>query len=991
MKRLFPLLYLYIFIIIILFGCVPSATKRTYSKPSVPQAGKPILVIDTGGHKSKIQDVIFTSDGRYLVSASEDKTICVWDTSIGKIVRVLRGQIGEGVDGKNFAAALSPDDRLLAVGGRFHKNDRLKGSQIRLINFQIGEVKALLKGHKDVVTGLAFSPDGDRLISVGFDKTARIWDVRANKTIHVLKGHKEPVHDVAFSPDGTFAVTGSDDGTLKLWNVNNGSLIKTLKGHKDKVRSVAFTPNGKYILSGAYDKSIRLWDGRTGKFIKILANFNKKVAGLSISHDSLKVVVGNASKGDYFNCFTYSIPSGKKITSFTKHKNIVEATDISPDGRTAATGGGNDMEIYLWDLTTGKVKQKMVGKGKRFWNVGFAKDGRSIAWGRTWKKLNLFQSGPLEQTFQVKSDSKTFELSMGRELSSDIEYQGGIESAGPWSIRTKNGKIHKTLEILKNGRVTHEISREPKDGYWHESLTLTPDGQTVISGGGYGILTSYNPQTGKKIHKFIGHTGDVWGVAASPDSRFLVSGSADQTVRLWEIDTGKLLLSIFQGTDGGWVAWTPEGFFDCSSNGAKYIGYHINRGEDKAADYISVDQIFDQYYRPDLVAMKLEGGHDKEILAELEKVDIKKLIAGGVPPTIEFKAPVGGETIKDRDIKLKLALTDKGGGIGKIVYRINGVTIGAEDVNRGIKIVDSNGLDDKSIKIEKLITLQPGSNHIMVTAYNAKNEIESIPASIELFLKDVISEKPSLYILSIGINEYRDRALKLNYSVPDGSEFAKVMYARGKSLFENVKVETLFDKEASFEGIEQKFNKLSKAVKTNDVFILYIAGHGINVDGKYHFIPWEFIYKNEDSVRNNSLTQEKMQALLAKIPALKSVILLDTCNSGAFTKPSSRGLAEKTAMDKLMRATGRATIAASSESQVALEGYEGHGVFTYALLRALRGGADKKGNMNGEVSVNELAEYVSEEVPKLTFKKWGYEQFPMQNLYGRSFPIGLVE
>ena len=96
----------------------------------------------------------------------------------------------------------------------------------------------------------------------------------------------------------------------------------------------------------------------------------------------------------------FSIPSGKKITSFTKHTNIVLATDISPDGRIAATGGGNDQEIYLWDLNTGKVKHKMVGKGKSIWSVGFAKDGRSIAWGKKWKKNSLFKFGSLNSLFR---------------------------------------------------------------------------------------------------------------------------------------------------------------------------------------------------------------------------------------------------------------------------------------------------------------------------------------------------------------------------------------------------------------------------------------------------------------------------------------------------------------------------------------------------------------------------------------------------------------
>ncbi len=80
-------------------------------------------------------------------------------------------------------------------------------------------------------------------------------------------------------------------------------------------------------------------------------------------------------------------------------------------------------------------------------------------------------------------------------------------------------------------------------------------------------------------------------------------------------------------------------FFDASPGGAKYVGYVINRGEDKAADYVGVDQVYDQFYRPDLVAMKLEGGHESEIHTELSKVDIDRILAGGVPPTIEFITP----------------------------------------------------------------------------------------------------------------------------------------------------------------------------------------------------------------------------------------------------------------------------------------------------------------------------------------------------------------
>ena len=199
---------------------------------------------------------------------------------------------------------------------------------------------------------------------------------------------------------------------------------------------------------------------------------------------------------------------------------------------------------------------------------------------------------------------------MGPELKTDAEFIRGIKSVGPWSIRTINDDVYKTLEILKNGYMIHKITRSSTDGHDHRSVTLTPDGQTVISGGSRGYITSYNPQTGKKIYEFIGHTGDMWGIASSPDSRFLVSGSSDQTVKLWEIDSGRLLLTIFQGTDNEWVTWKPEGYYTSSLNGDKYVGWHINRGDNKSALYYPASRFSKQFYSPKIVAKYLETGGD---------------------------------------------------------------------------------------------------------------------------------------------------------------------------------------------------------------------------------------------------------------------------------------------------------------------------------------------------------------------------------------------
>ncbi|VFN04377.1 MAG: WD40 repeat [Candidatus Kentron sp. G] len=365
----------------------PSTTPpESPSTPGEAAPGLPRLVIETGGHQALINDVLFTPDGRQLISVSNDKTIRVWDVARGELVRTLRGEMGEGPEGKLFAGALSPDGRWLAVGGWLH-NSCATHACLRLIALQ-GPADAplrLLKGHSNVILALAFSPDGSRLLSGSFDNTARLWDIESDKPLAVLRGHTDDIYAVAFSPDGERLVTGSNDHTLRLWaapgNGRTGAeLLAELTGHTDKVRVAAFTPDGRYLLSGSWDKTLRLWDGRDGEFIKELATQNRGVESLSIAPDGKSVLTGSGETGSGgFINHVFAIPSGEERLRFDRHKNVVIATAISPDGKLATTGGGSDNEIILWELATGKVRHTLVGKGNIIWSVGFTRDGTGVA------------------------------------------------------------------------------------------------------------------------------------------------------------------------------------------------------------------------------------------------------------------------------------------------------------------------------------------------------------------------------------------------------------------------------------------------------------------------------------------------------------------------------------------------------------------------------------------------------------------------------------
>jgi uncharacterized caspase-like protein len=202
----------------------------------------------------------------------------------------------------------------------------------------------------------------------------------------------------------------------------------------------------------------------------------------------------------------------------------------------------------------------------------------------------------------------------------------------------------------------------------------------------------------------------------------------------------------------------------------------------------------------------------------------------------------------------------------------------------------------------------------------------------------------------------------------------------------------LFDEQVTRAGLEAAFGRVAAQTSAHDMFLLYLAGHGITLDGRYYFIPQEFHYTNQDAVRHQAITQDDLQRWLATVPARKSIILIDTCESGSFSQSLAvmRGMAEKTAIDRLSRATGRTTIVAAMDDQPAMEGYEGHGIFTYAVIQALWHADAVSGNHDGITGLFELSAYVQARVPEITMQAFAYEQIPQVHMQGTDFPMGVV-
>jgi len=254
--------------------------------------------------------------------------------------------------------------------------------------------------------------------------------------------------------------------------------------------------------------------------------------------------------------------------------------------------------------------------------------------------------------------------------------------------------------------------------------------------------------------------------------------------------------------------------------------------------------------------------------------------------------------------------------------------------------------------------------------------------------------KPTLHAVIIGIDEFRNEQLNLRYSKNDAKALKESLEQYAKPLFESIDVTLLISKEeTSKKSISEVLDRM-KSLNPNDMFLLFVASHGLVDDGEFYLLTSNVGNLSKRKLHKTALSQTEITKLISNIPTGKKLIILDTCYSEALGDSIkvallTRGMSKDTAIKILSRATGTTILSASLSTQQALEGYKGHGLFSYVLLEGLKKEADLNGD--GFVKTSELVDYVEERVPEISKKAFGVEQFPTASWDGRVFPVTRVE
>lgn len=251
----------------------------------------------------------------------------------------------------------------------------------------------------------------------------------------------------------------------------------------------------------------------------------------------------------------------------------------------------------------------------------------------------------------------------------------------------------------------------------------------------------------------------------------------------------------------------------------------------------------------------------------------------------------------------------------------------------------------------------------------------------------------------MGLSDYRNSLLNLNYGRPDAEAFVAEIRRSAGDIFSAIKVHEIYDADATYNNIVEAFEQVIHEAGPDDLFMFYYAGHGVMTEpgvggpGDFYMVPHDItqLYGDDPQLTQRGFSAAQLKDFSARIRALKQLVFLDACQSGGAVQTFAlRGAAEQKAIAQLSRSTGQVVLAAAGSEQFATEFDDlGHGVFTYALLEGIRGAADGAGG-DGKITVNELSSFLEDRVPALTQKYRGQSQFPNRYGYGQDFPIGLV-
>lgn len=964
------------------------------------------LVASAEGHPTAITAMAFSPDGKLLATASEafrekpaDEEVArragdvrIWDVDTGELERVLRGH-ALSVRG----VAWSPEgNRLASVGesGTAVLWDAQTFGRLNEFNISAGQGRALV---------LAFSPDGKSLVT-GWRGGVQSWDVSSAKQLWTLAGD-DAVSSALFVSESVLA-TGGRDGTLRLLAARDG-VQSAIHGRVAPVAAVRVSPDAKTIASVNGNGAVCLWNAQLGTLQRAWRGHVGVASAIAFSPDSAQI----ATAGHDGAVRLWAISTGKLLRTWREFAGAVGAVAFSRDGKTLAIGtsSGKYGGVSLWDTANGSWKQTLADVNGQIHSLAFSTDGTLAAAsgrGASWGQIVVWDGA-----FKVQSR----EFLRGAHA---VAFSGdGKKRAvgGAWLDETEDFAAAGDVMQIWNARAaekTKEVTTQAP-GARILDIAWSADAKTSATASADGAIRLLDADGVRKTLR--GHIGAAQSISfLSPESGQLVSAGRDGTIRVWNSVTGRLhatLLTLRPVKETAaigetlaldWLALTPEGFFDSSPGASRVVQWRLG------ADVFPVEAFERAFRNPAAIKAAMIGD---------DAINLKGVaFAAGsqIPPSVSIVMPKAGASAgsavavtiaasDDKDLRsVQLWINGRPAGSRQIDAGAKPLEIGAKALEMGAKALELGAkpleIGAKPIPSQHLLNWTvtvpatvPPPDGAGVTVKAIVTDGDGLQGTDEIRLaRNGVGAGGTLHVLSVGVSEYANPAFNLKYAAADATTFASLWTdARGK-LFDKVNAVTLADSRATSTAVKAAMENIARVAGPDDVVAIFLSGHGAQRNADEFFFATTDV--RLDNLAATTVPWTVFQDSLAASKARRVVLFLDACHSGGAL--GGRQASNENMAEQLVQNAGAVVFASSLGSQQSFElDAVKHGAFTQALIEGIREGKadlDAGAGRDGIVNVEELLTFLRARIPQLT-EGAQMPACPLLRDFGEPFPLAKIK
>jgi len=453
------------------------------------------------GHTYSISAIAFSAQGGLLISSQEySDFVRVWEVASGACCRIIRAY---------GSPVVSPKGNQVALYGDWSD----KGTE--LWDIETGTCIRRLSSHKKTTYSVAYSPQGDQIVSGDNDKAVRLWDVETGECRQTMVGHTSRVMKILFSPKGDYIASAGEDKTVRLWSVGSGVSRKFSIHHSGAVISLKYSSKRNQVASSSQDSTIRLWDAETGAHGRTLTGHSGHVYQILYSPQEDRLLSCSSDS----TLRVWDVESGACRYILSGHTNAVVDLAISPRGDQIASASW-DNTVRLWNVNTGECQHILIGHNVSVWVVTYSPQGDQVA------------SADMNGTVRLWS----VETGACRALTghSDLTRKVVYSPDGKQIASVGNDKTVRLWDV-ETGLCTHifvghqdEITR----------VVYSPQRGQVASSCWDKTIRLWDAESGECLHTLVGHEQLIDAIAYSPRGNLLVSWSDAEEVRLWDAETG---------------------------------------------------------------------------------------------------------------------------------------------------------------------------------------------------------------------------------------------------------------------------------------------------------------------------------------------------------------------------------------------------------------------------------------------------------------------